>query len=99
MRLLEIVLFTLGGVWQAIRQDFNLLEIAAIVAIWMTLRSGWLPKKIRAPSISRPWLAALLIAFGTIALRIALLPLLKKPIPVVADGFSHLLLADTLFHG
>ena len=31
MRLAEILLFTLGGVWQGIRQDFNLLEIIVLV--------------------------------------------------------------------
>jgi hypothetical protein len=43
--------------------------------------------------------AALLISFGAIALRLALIPIQPVPIPIVTDEFSHLLLADTLLHG
>ena len=32
MKLVEVLLFTLGGVWQGIRQDFNLLEMCLIAA-------------------------------------------------------------------
>src|SRR5580698_6185150 len=90
---------TLGGVWQGLRQDYNLLEIALIaVGVWAWKR-GRLPSLpgIRVPR--RPWLAALSIAAGTVALRLALVPLLPAPVPSVSDEFSHLLLADTLLHG
>ncbi|HLW75571.1 MAG TPA: hypothetical protein VKS01_01280 [Bryobacteraceae bacterium] len=99
MRILELVLVNLGGIWQGIRQDFNLFEIALIaIGIWLWKR-GRLPRfpKLRWPR--RPWIAALLIACGAIALRLALIPLLAVPTPLVSDEFSHLLLADTLVHG
>jgi len=102
MRLLEIVLMTLGGVWQGIRQDFNLLEIALIAGVFWAIKKGWKPPHLALPFPSRPrrpWLIAGSLTLGTVALRWALLPLLPHPIPVVADEFSHLLLADTLFHG
>jgi hypothetical protein len=102
MRLLEIVLMTLGGVWQGIRQDFNLLEIALVAGVFWAIKKGWKPGPLALPFPSRPrlpWLIAVSLALGTVALRWALLPRLPHPIPVVADEFSHLLLADTLLHG
>ena len=98
MRLLEIVLMTLGGVWQGLRQDWNLFELALIAAgIWAWIK-GWRPRWA-FPAFRRPALWALGIAVGAIALRLALLPVMPAPVPVVTDEFSHLLLADTLVHG
>src|ERR1017187_6892291 len=51
------------------------------------------------PEVQRPWLATLVLATAFLALRLALLPVMPVPIPVVTDEFSHLLLADTLLHG
>src|SRR5258706_5446097 len=45
----------------------------------------------------RLWWGAL--ALGMIVCRVALLPLLPVPEPVVHDGFSELLSADTFAHG
>jgi hypothetical protein len=124
MRVLEVLLMTLGGLWQGVRQDFNLLEIALIALgflVWSRARSHkkqpgqppavsrsrwwgsqfWLPSAFsRRPFFSQhPAITAVLIAAATIALRLALLPLLHAPVPVVSDEFSHLLLADTLLDG
>src|SRR5260370_3510325 len=99
MRVLEVLLFTLGGVWQGIRQDFNLLEIALIAGLAWAWKKGWRPRRLALPEIRRPWLAALILSLGFVALRLAVLPLVPAPMPVVTDEFSHLLLADTLLHG
>jgi hypothetical protein len=99
MRVLEVLFFTLGGIWQGIRQDFNLLELIVIAVLVLAWKRGWRPSPMPIPSIRKPWLAALALAAGFVALRIALVPLMPVPVPIVTDEFSHLLLADTLLHG
>jgi len=99
MRILEVLLVNLGGLWQGVRQDFNLFEIALIALGAWLWRRGRMPRFPRVPWPRRPWFAAIAIACGAIALRLALIPVLRVPVPIVADEFSHLLLADTLAHG
>jgi hypothetical protein len=100
MRIVEIFLMTLGGLWQGVRMDLNLVEIAAIAAgFWLWKKRGWRPRWNRLPNPSKSWMWALGIALGVVLLRLALLPALPAPVPIVTDEFSHLLLADTLYHG
>ncbi len=104
MRLLEILIMTLAGVYQGVRQDFNLLEVALIAGGWWAWKKGWRPRYpawLRVPQawLRHPALTALGLVAGAIALRLALIPVLPVPFPLVSDEFSHLLLADTLAHG
>jgi hypothetical protein len=99
VRILEVVLMTLGGLWQGLRMDLNLLEIAAIAVGAVAWSRGWRPQWDWLPNPSRPWIAALVVAIGIPVFRVALVPVLPAPVPLVADEFSHLLLADTLLQG
>src|ERR1035437_2309428 len=104
MRLVEILIMTLAGVWQGVRQDFNLLEVALVAGGWWAWKKGWRPQwpawlRIPRQWLRHPGLAALVLVSGVIGLRLALIPVLPVPAPLVSDEFSHLLLADTLAHG
>src|SRR5580704_14379757 len=101
--LLEIPLMWLAGIWQSLLQDFNVLEILIIAALAIAWRQGWWkawrPRRMPLPQIRRPWAAAVILALGFVALRIALVPVMPVPTPLITDEFSHLLLADTLLQG
>ncbi len=89
---------TLGGLWQGLRMDLNLLEIAAISLGAFAWSRGWRPRWDWLPNPSRPWAAAVIVAIAVPVIRVALVPVLPAPVPLVTDEFSHLLLADTLLH-
>lgn len=104
MRLLEVLIMTFAGVYQGVRQDFNLLEVVLIAGGLWAWKKGWRPQYpawLRVPQawLRHPALTALGLVGGVIALRVALIPVLPVPFPLVSDEFSHLLLADTLAHG
>ncbi len=101
MRLLEIILMTLGGVWQGIRQDWNLFEIVLIAIAFWAWQKGLRPELPQWPAVRRPAFWAVGLAVGAArSAPAALVPLLPVPIPaLITDEFSHLLLADTLLHG
>ena len=79
---------------------------AAIAFILLAvLAPRWLQKAVRA--ISRPFeklarqktLATWLLFLSVIGVRLAVLPLLRVPVPGIHDEYSYLLLGDTLAHG
>jgi hypothetical protein len=107
LRILEIILFTAAGVFQGIRQDFNLVEIALLIALFATIWRGFVPElrwvtrweeRLSTFAVHRR-AACWTVGVAAIVIRSALIPVLPVPEPVVADEFSHLLMADTLLHG
>jgi hypothetical protein len=103
MWILELVLFTLAGIWQGIRQDYNLLEIALLAAmlVWGAPRLPFLAgaERFLAVFAGRKVLACLAVGGLAIAIRVVLVPVLGVPHAGITDEFSHLLLADTLLAG
>jgi hypothetical protein len=96
--LLTPLLFTL---LIAPRQDYVYLEIlftlATVAVCYVQARAR--PKRtVRIPALPL-WAACLLPALLSIVLRLALLPWIPKPDPVVSDEFSHRFLAETLLAG
>lgn len=100
--MLEFILFVLAGIGYGFYFDLNPLETALVaIAILLVLR-GW------TPAFPIPWFTRLALHRKTavasvfvfaLLIRLAVLPLLPVPKPVITDEFSHLLLADTLTHG
>ncbi|HEV2690340.1 MAG TPA: hypothetical protein VGV35_17410, partial [Bryobacteraceae bacterium] len=104
--MLEFVLFLLAGIGYGFYFDLNPLETALVLIALLLVFRGWVPA-IPVLGGWRLWnllarrrnAAVATVFVFAILVRVAVLPLLPVPKPVVTDEFSHLLLADTLTHG
>jgi hypothetical protein len=104
--MVELLLFTLAGIYQGLRQDWNILELAVLGWVWIAVRRESLPRldfaarfeSLGARLARRRTVLCCVAVVGAIAIRLLLVPVLPPPKPVVTDEFSHLLLADTLLH-
>jgi hypothetical protein len=104
--MLDSVLYLLGGIGYAFYFDLNLVE-TALVILAIVAAARWKRAQAAADSIARWWLrlsqrrhvAVAGVFLAALAIRVAFLPILPVPHPVITDEFSHLLLGDTLAHG
>lgn len=106
-KFVELILFTLAGLFQGLRQDWNIFELVALGGIWVALNRGWRPRvsiverleAIGSRLAEHRNACCLAAGIAAITVRAALIPVLPAPKPVASDEFSHLLLADTLLQG
>jgi len=82
--------------------EFGLTVGAALLALlWPRLGSGFFAyfERLFAGLARRKWLALATAGLSVIVLRLAILPLLPVPLPIVPDDYGFLLSGDTLAHG
>ena len=103
---LEFVIYLVSGIGYGLYFDLNSIEAGLVGLLLICAWRGWLP----AIPIRRWWrawtgfaqrrkTAVAVVFFAALLARVLVLPFFPVPHPVVADEFSHLLIADTLSHG
>jgi hypothetical protein len=81
----------------------DLVLLLFLIVVWLrpTIASRWISpiEKWGSRLALRKSAAILITAALVLALRIGSLPMVKVPIPSVADEFAYLLAGDTFVHG
>src|SRR3569833_1896927 len=99
VRIIGLLLLVSAAICAAAFRNVDLLWLEALLFV-SVLATGLFTRKMRPPRWNlRPWLAFLIPAAASVILRIALLPWIPIPHPVVPDEFSHILLAKTFLLG
>ncbi|HVY95278.1 MAG TPA: hypothetical protein VHA14_21105, partial [Bryobacteraceae bacterium] len=100
MRIVGLLLLVSAAICAAAFRNIDFLWLEALLFPAVLATGLIAPAKLRLPAWGRnPWLAFLIPAVTSVVLRVALLPWVPIPHPVVPDEFSHILLAKTFLLG
>src|SRR5215831_7522177 len=87
-----------GEFWTLLAVVFAFVSLAVLAPIWCE-NAAQATVRLFSRLAERKTLALGVLFFSVIAIRLAVLLLLRVPVPGIHDEYSYLLLGDTLAHG